>query len=137
MIISSYSSNLLSNGCPHPRRALIQRQLSMSRGNRAQLLIDHVDEATERLITRQVELVRLASNKEKDTGTIAVETAEIEACTTSMIRAVEDLLVVTRGLKEAWVLGHVREQNEPEAEVQEVDQVKAAEKIVSVLKENI
>lgn len=97
----------------------------MSNAQRAQTFLQHIDEATERLLSRQLTLVRLAAESEKDTPTTAVETAEIEASATSIVRAVEDLLVVTRGLKEAWTLGQIR-QPLPEIPQAEIERRKTA-----------
>lgn len=101
----------------------------MSNAQRAQTFLQHIDQATERLLSRQLALVRIAAEQEKDTPTMAVETAEIEASATSIVRAVEDLLVVTRSLKEAWILGQIR-QDLPEPTEDEIQSRKDALKQV-------
>lgn len=83
-----------------------------TREQRAQALVDQVDDATTRLLSNQLKLVRLASNKDKSIATVAAETTDIEASTSGIIRAVEDMLVISRNLKEAWVLGQIKKQED-------------------------
>lgn len=80
----------------------------MSLEQRAQALVEQVDDAAMRLLANELRLVKLASNKEKSLASLAAETVEIGACTSEIIRATEDLLVISRGLKEAWILGQPR-----------------------------
>lgn len=79
---------------------------------RLQSLVSQVDDATARFLMNELKLVKLASNKDKSLATVAAETTEIESSTSGIVRAVEDLLVISRRLKEAWVLGQ-RKPNEP------------------------
>ncbi|GMM51803.1 hypothetical protein DASB73_027660 [Starmerella bacillaris] len=78
---------------------------------RLQSLVSQVDDATARFLMNELKLVKLASNKDKSLATVAAETTEIESSTSGIVRAVEDLLVISRRLKEAWVLGQ-RKPNE-------------------------
>lgn len=89
-----------------------------SSSQRALSLLESVDDAVERLCQRQIDIIRLSISKDKDLSTIAANTTEIAGCVSSIIRATEDLLVVTRALKEAWVLGQIRDPPvEPSSEV--------------------
>lgn len=47
----------------------------------------------------------------KSEETLAVETLQIESNTTSIIKVAEELLTITRSLKEAWILGQVPKSN--------------------------
>lgn len=72
-------------------------------------MIARVDSATEQLLSKFSEIVALSEVGEtKDrTGSVS-DTFQIEANSTTMVRAAEDLLFVTRSLKEAWILGQVK-----------------------------
>lgn len=97
----------------------------MSSTQRANALLEQIDDATTRLLSNQLQLVKLASNKDKPLPTVAAETASVHAAASSLVRACEDLLVLTRSLKEAWVLGQVRSRI-PEVSSSEVEDRKKA-----------
>jgi len=92
-----------------------------SREQRAQALVDQVDDATGRLLANQLKLVQLASNKDKSVATVASETTSIEAYTSGLIRAVEDMLVISRQLKESWILGQSPKSDKHIAKPQDVE----------------
>lgn len=51
-------------------------------------------------------------NSGKDLSLVASEVYQIEANTASIVQAAEDLMSLTRSLKEAWVLGQIKTQSE-------------------------
>lgn len=104
-----------------------------TREQRAQALVDQVDDTTTRLLSNQLKLVRLAYNKDKSIATVSAETTDIEACTSGIIRAVEDMLVISRNLKEAWVLGQIKKSEDTTAQ----DQVAEREKHIQELAQSL
>jgi len=59
------------------------------------------------LLKRFESIVQSASVDGKDRTVTAAETYQIECHASSMIRAAEDLLALTRSLKEAWMFGQL------------------------------
>lgn len=100
-----------------------------TREQRAHAIVEQIDDATARLLSNQLKLVRLASNKDKSIATLAAETAEIESCSLGIERAVEDMLVVSRTLKEAWVLGQIKK---PQSDIT-ADELERREQLVKQL----
>ncbi|ODQ64070.1 hypothetical protein NADFUDRAFT_53050 [Nadsonia fulvescens var. elongata DSM 6958] len=91
---------------------------------RSVTLLQRVDTATGNLLTKYSELIDLASTSGgKDQGTVASETLQIETNATTIVRSIEDLLFVTRSLKEAWILGRVRPAPAIGAAFDELDDV--------------
>lgn len=93
--------------------------------------VEQVDDATMRLLANELRLVKLASNKDKNLATLAAATLEIEACTSEIVRATEDLLVMSRGLKEEWVLG----QRKQVARAQPESQQKTSETVDRLIRD--
>lgn len=104
-----------------------------SREQRAHAIVEQIDDATGRLLSNQLKLVRYASNKDKSIATLAAETAEIQACSLGIERAVEDMLVVSRSLKEAWVLGQIKHTVDPESEELRERREKVSRKLTQTL----
>lgn len=75
---------------------------------RAGQLLDRIDAATDRLVNKFSEIVALSGNTVSDRGTVAVDSFNIETHSSTIVRATEDLLLVTRNLKESWILGYIR-----------------------------
>ncbi|GME88482.1 unnamed protein product [[Candida] boidinii] len=78
---------------------------------RSQVLIDKVDSSVEVLLQKFHDIVELSLILNKSEETLAVETLQIESNTTSIIKVAEELLTITRSLKEAWILGQVPKSN--------------------------
>lgn len=99
---------------------------------RAGQLFDRIDAATDRLVSKFADIVALSGNlgdSEDNEGsghsidginkpmtnalhlnksTVAVESFNLETNSSTIVRAAEDLLLVTRTLKESWILGYIR-----------------------------
>ncbi|KAK9451387.1 surfeit locus protein 5 subunit 22 of mediator complex-domain-containing protein [Limtongia smithiae] len=71
---------------------------------RAQNINQRINEATGTIIQEFTELIALAPVNGKDLTATAVDVYQIECRSTSIVRAVEDLLLISRSLKEAWIL---------------------------------
>ncbi|KAG4305813.1 hypothetical protein PORY_000723 [Pneumocystis oryctolagi] len=67
-------------------------------------LIHKIDEASSTLLSRFCQIIEIASNEGKDRCMVASESYQIEIHVVSMIRSVEELLLVSRAIKEAWIL---------------------------------
>lgn len=76
--------------------------------NRSITLLQRVDNATEQLNSKFTDIVNSAKVSSKDKSALAMETYLVEESTSAMVRSLEDLLFVTRSLKEAWILGQIR-----------------------------
>lgn len=76
--------------------------------NRSITLLQRVDNATEQLTSKFSDIVSSAKISSKDKSALAMETYLVEESTSAMVRSLEDLLFVTRSLKEAWILGQIR-----------------------------
>ncbi|KAK9472262.1 mediator complex, subunit Med22 [Dipodascopsis tothii] len=70
-------------------------------------ITQRINDATNQLVSEFTDIVELAPVLGKDLTTTATETYQIECHATSIVRAVEDLLSITRALKEAWLLGQM------------------------------
>ncbi|KAK9457050.1 surfeit locus protein 5 subunit 22 of mediator complex-domain-containing protein [Dipodascopsis uninucleata] len=81
-----------------------QNQKSQSR---ALSINQRINEATNIIISEFSDIIELAPISGKDRVTTAAETYQIECHATSIVRAIEDLLLISRSLKEAWLLGEV------------------------------
>ncbi|VVT57216.1 uncharacterized protein SAPINGB_P005592 [Magnusiomyces paraingens] len=77
-------------------------------------LLQKVNIATVTLANEFKQIIDLSKNSGKDSATVASEVYQTEASTASIVHAAEDLLAVTRVLKEAWILGQVRPQESAE-----------------------
>lgn len=66
-----------------------------------------VDANVTMLAQRFQSILELASSEDKSLNTSATETLQIETNTANIIRIAEELLMITRQLKEAWVLGQI------------------------------
>jgi len=73
-----------------------------------------VTDNLEVLLKRFENIMQLAPVEGKDKSMTVAEAYEIETHASSMIRAAEDLLAMTRSLKEAWLFGQL--STGPEAE---------------------
>ncbi|KAG5439921.1 hypothetical protein PCANB_000203 [Pneumocystis canis] len=67
-------------------------------------LIQQIDEASSTLLSRFCQIIEIISNEGKDLCTVASESYQIEIHVSSMIRSAEELLLVSRSIKEAWIL---------------------------------
>ncbi|CAN6616768.1 mediator of RNA polymerase II transcription subunit 22 [Trichomonascus vanleenenianus] len=104
---------------------------------RTAVLLNRVDQASEQLLTKFSEIVTLSSNSGKDRGTIASESMQIETNASTIVRAAEDLLFVTRSLKEAWILGQIKPTQDDEAERDGDDKHDQGNKLLdAILSEN-
>ncbi|WBW73875.1 mediator complex subunit Med22 [Schizosaccharomyces osmophilus] len=62
-----------------------------------------IDGATQTLLSRFQDIADIAMNQGKDKNTVSSEVYQIECHTLSMIRAVEQLLDISRQLKSFWL----------------------------------
>lgn len=74
---------------------------------KCQALMSKVDANVTMLAQRFQSILELASSEDKSLNTSATETLQIETNTANIIRIAEELLMITRQLKEAWVLGQI------------------------------
>ncbi|KAH9209859.1 mediator complex, subunit Med22 [Leptodontidium sp. 2 PMI_412] len=101
-------------------------------------LIDREERTVAALLTRFRALVTLAAEPVQDGATKEVAAAhglQMEVEGSALVRATEDLLQLTRELKELWLFGPLRGINEGEGEGQmNVDSQKVGELVEAVLK---
>ncbi|KAK9361513.1 surfeit locus protein 5 subunit 22 of mediator complex-domain-containing protein [Lipomyces starkeyi] len=88
----------MSTITPNPIQQSQQRILTINQ---------RINEAANTIVSDYTSIVALAPVSGKDRTTTATETYEIEFHATSIVRAIEDLLMVSRSLKESWILGQV------------------------------
>ncbi|EMR11781.1 hypothetical protein PNEG_00208 [Pneumocystis murina B123] len=67
-------------------------------------LIKQIDEASFTLLSRFCQIIEVVDNDAKDQCTVASESYQIETHAASMIRSAEELLLISRLIKEAWML---------------------------------
>lgn len=90
-----------------------------------QALFEKLDQTTELLSTKLIELIRLSSIEDPDDDSGENPISEISVATTGvtmvnnqsmqLIKGVQDLLVLTRNIREKWLLNQIPEQQEAEA----------------------
>lgn len=90
-----------------------------------QALFEKLDQTTELLSTKLIELIRLSSIEDPDDDSAENPISEISVATTGvtmvnnqsmqLIKGVQDLLVLTRNIREKWLLNQIPEQQEAEA----------------------
>ncbi|KAI9874990.1 MAG: hypothetical protein M1830_009051 [Pleopsidium flavum] len=78
-------------------------------------LLDRAGADVAQLLKRFENLVALAPVSGRDRNTTAVEVYQIEIETAALIRAAEDILSLTRSLKEAWLFGQLNTLGESKA----------------------
>ncbi|KAK9489854.1 surfeit locus protein 5 subunit 22 of mediator complex-domain-containing protein [Lipomyces doorenjongii] len=88
----------MSTITPNPIQQSQQRILTINQ---------RINDAANTIISEYTSIVALAPVSGKDRTTTATETYEIECHATSIVRAIEDLLMVSRSLKESWIMGQV------------------------------
>ncbi|KAK9388132.1 surfeit locus protein 5 subunit 22 of mediator complex-domain-containing protein [Lipomyces mesembrius] len=88
----------MSTITPNPIQQSQQRILTINQ---------RINEAANTIVSEYTSIVALAPVSGKDRTTTATETYQIECHATSIVRAIEDLLMVSRSLKESWILGQV------------------------------
>jgi len=103
-------------------------------------LVDREERAIAALLTRFKNLISLAAEPAEDGATLEVAAAQsfqMEVETNAMVQAVEDLLRLTRELKEMWLFGPLREIGEGEGEgSMDEDSKKVGEMVRELLKES-
>ncbi|KAG5513568.1 hypothetical protein PMAC_001000 [Pneumocystis sp. 'macacae'] len=67
-------------------------------------LLRRIDEASSTLLSRFCQIIEVVTNEGKDRCGIASESYQIEVHVASMIRSAEELLQISRLIKEAWIL---------------------------------
>ncbi|KAJ5824592.1 Mediator complex subunit Med22 [Penicillium robsamsonii] len=102
----------------------------------AKELLDRVDYDISQLLQRFENIVAIAANKFDGTSHVdaAVEAFQIDVESTALIRAAEDLLALSRLMKELWLFGKLDTLGEDERDVQRreklEDDVKAIQKVI-------
>ncbi|KAJ5365364.1 Mediator complex subunit Med22 [Penicillium concentricum] len=86
----------------------------------AKELLDRVDYDISQLLQRFENIVAIAANKFDGTSHVdaAVEAFQIDVESTALIRAAEDLLALSRLMKELWLFGKLDTLGEDERDVQ-------------------
>ncbi|MCJ1247996.1 hypothetical protein MMC30_005211 [Trapelia coarctata] len=79
-------------------------------------LIDRANLNIAQLLRRFENIVALAPVESHDRNTTAVEAYQMEVETAGLVRAAEDILSLTRSLKEAWLFGQLDTIGKGEAE---------------------
>lgn len=90
-----------------------------------QALFEKLDQTTELLSTKLIELIRLSSIEDPDDDSAENAISEISVATTGvtmvnnqsmqLIKGVQDLLVLTRNIREKWLLNQIPEQQAADA----------------------
>ncbi|KAF8476126.1 surfeit locus protein 5 subunit 22 of mediator complex-domain-containing protein [Kalaharituber pfeilii] len=91
-------------------------------------LIERVNNNVMNLNKRFDNIIQLAPIDDKDKCVTAAEVYQIEVHAAAMIRAAEDLLALTRSLKEAWLFGQLGSSfntERPETDASAVEVAKA------------
>ncbi|KUJ07084.1 uncharacterized protein LY89DRAFT_691891 [Mollisia scopiformis] len=101
-------------------------------------LIDRENATIAELLTRFLNLVKLAASPVEEGATKEVAAAqafEMECESSALVRASEDLLQLTRELKELWLFGPLRGIKEGEGEGKmDEDSIKVGEMVEALLK---
>ncbi|KAJ5207359.1 hypothetical protein N7491_002008 [Penicillium cf. griseofulvum] len=94
--------------------------LTMDSRPTAKELLDRVDYDISQLLQRFENIVAIAANKFDGTSHVdaAVEAFQIDVESTALIRAAEDLLALSRLMKELWLFGKLDTLGEDERDVQ-------------------
>ncbi|KZF21507.1 hypothetical protein L228DRAFT_261673 [Xylona heveae TC161] len=79
------------------------------------VLLDRVGVDTVQLLRRFENIIALAPIEGKDRNGTAMEAYQMEVETAALVRAAEDVLSLTRSLKEAWLFGELKTIGESEA----------------------
>ncbi|KAK9461055.1 peptidase S8/S53 domain-containing protein [Lipomyces oligophaga] len=95
------ASNIQTSSVSHQQQ---QRALSFNQ---------RINEATNEIITQYSEIIRLAPVANKDRATTAAEVYQIECHAVSLIHSIEELLTISRTLKESWILGQAAADTYP------------------------
>ncbi|CDK27757.1 unnamed protein product [Kuraishia capsulata CBS 1993] len=80
-------------------------------------LMAKLDSNAELMTQKFQNILDLSSILDKSQGTLAIETLQIEADSSTIIRLTEELLSISRTLKESWILGQL-----PQIEVDKVQE---------------
>ncbi|KAH3677424.1 hypothetical protein OGATHE_000898 [Ogataea polymorpha] len=72
-------------------------------------ILSRVDNNVELILQKFHDIIELSSVQEKSQETHAIEALQIESNAATIVRLTEELLAITRQLKEAWILGQVPE----------------------------
>ncbi|KAG7796910.1 hypothetical protein KL944_005011 [Ogataea haglerorum] len=70
-------------------------------------ILSRVDNNVELILQKFHDIVELSSVQEKSQETHAIEALQMESNAATIVRLTEELLAITRQLKEAWILGQV------------------------------
>ncbi|KAH8805616.1 mediator complex, subunit Med22 [Xylogone sp. PMI_703] len=101
-------------------------------------LVDREERAIAELLTRFKNLISLVAEPAQDGATLEVaasQSFQMEVETNALVQASEDLLRLTRELKEMWLFGPLREIGEGEGEgSMEEDSKKVGEMVNELLK---
>ncbi|KAG7195574.1 uncharacterized protein KQ657_003341 [Scheffersomyces spartinae] len=71
-------------------------------------ILQRIDTNVEQVLTKFQRIFELAVVEDKSKELLAVESLTMEADALSIIRLCEDLLSITRNLKETWCLGSIK-----------------------------
>lgn len=85
-----------------------------------QALFEKLDQTTEILSTKLGELVKLASLDDAETSMGSVSTnglLMVNSQTMQLVKGIQDLLVLTRNIREKWLLNQIPEQGTADPEI--------------------
>ncbi|GME73386.1 unnamed protein product [Ambrosiozyma monospora] len=83
----------------------------MSLQKKTSPLLSKLDNNIENILTKIQDILNLSTITEKSLELQTIETLQIESNTWTIIRLVDELLGLTRTLKENWILGYVPVSN--------------------------
>ncbi|KAJ5669040.1 hypothetical protein N7462_010110 [Penicillium macrosclerotiorum] len=87
------------------------------------LFQDRINADISQLLQRFENIMAIASAENTSYAAIAVESYQMDVESTALIRAAEDLLVVTRIMKEIWLFGKLDTVGEDERDIQRREQL--------------
>ncbi|KZZ95230.1 hypothetical protein AAP_01718 [Ascosphaera apis ARSEF 7405] len=84
----------------------------------AQFLHSRINTNVTQLLQRFENIMAAATVENTSHTSTAIETYQLDVESTALIRAAEDILVITRMMKEAWLFGKLETLKEDERDVQ-------------------
>ncbi|CCE86304.1 Piso0_004787 [Millerozyma farinosa CBS 7064] len=86
-------------------------------------LLQRIDSDIEQILQKFQDTFELATNQDKSKELLSVESLSMEANATLIIRLCEDLLTISRHLKETWCLGSLKVDGTQEDDSRKVDEI--------------
>lgn len=86
-------------------------------------LLQKIDTNVEQILSKFQDIFNISLNEDKTREQLAVESLTIESDALTIIRLCEDLLNVSRNLKDCWCLGSMKVTNDKSSAIQDVDYI--------------